>query len=469
MVKFLILDEAEKWLEPDFYEQLKYIFDKLPKRKFRQNLLFSATFNDDVKGIAKYCLNNYYYFCPIIESPKQIKHEFYRLTSGEEKIENLFNFLKKDEIKDKSILIFLNSKKDVESLNKILQNENIKSCTIHGDKMQNDRNKSLREFSLGYKNVLISTDIISRGIDFPNVYCVINFDMPNNIDDYIHRVGRTGRLGQKGLAITYVDNIDETCKEKLIQLLNNLGQEVPSWFNDVQSNRKFRNFLDKMENRDNNKNYNNNNILDKNKSRNGNNLNNNNYKFKMNKDNNYNRKNNWKKNDDNDSWGSNNNSNNNNDRRSNKNNNNNDGWGNNNNNDEWGSDNNKNENDNNDEWGSNNNKNDNWGNNNTNKKDNWKSKSNDNDGWGSSTENNNNDGWGNNYNNNDRFKNNNNFANKRKNRNDTFRNNDNKNDNNDWGSNDNSGGINKKNNNFKKIGYSRENNNNNKEYLKKKR
>ena len=241
MIKYLILDEAEKMLEPDFYEQLKNIFDKLPKRKFRQNLLFSATFNDDVKGIAKYCLNNYYYFCPLIESPKQIKHEFFHPNNGEEKKQLLLDYLKKEENKNKSILIFMNSKKDVESLNKILEKENIKSCIIHGGKTQNDRNKSIREFSLGYKNILISTDIISRGLDFPNVYCVINYDMPNNIDDYIHRIGRTGRLGQNGVAITYIDSIDDTNKEKLKELLNSLGKEIPSWIEDIQFKR-FYNF-----------------------------------------------------------------------------------------------------------------------------------------------------------------------------------------------------------------------------------
>ena len=125
LVKYLVLDEAEKLLEPDFFEQLKNIFDKLPKRKFRQNLLFSATFNEDVKGIAKYCLNNYYYFNPLLEAPKQIKHEFYHFMNGLEKIENLINYLKKDEIKDKSIIIFMNSKKDSESLKRALEEENI--------------------------------------------------------------------------------------------------------------------------------------------------------------------------------------------------------------------------------------------------------------------------------------------------------------------------------------------------------
>ena len=465
MVKYLILDEAEKMLEPDFYEQLKNIFDKLPKRKFRQNLLFSATFNEDVKGIAKYCLNNYYYFCPLIECPKQIKHEFFNPNNGEEKIEILLNFLKKEENKNKSILIFMNSKKDVESLNKILEAENIKSCTIHGNKTQNDRNKSIKEFSLGYKNILISTDLISRGIDFPNVYCVINYNMPNNIDDYIHRVGRTGRLGQKGLALTYLDNIDDTNKEKLVQLLNNLGQEVPSWINDIQFKR-FHNFSDnglrkgKINNNDwgNDENDNNRNNFKKN----------NNKKWNK-KDNNFNK--NWERDkDDNDGWG-----------KANKNNGNDNGW-NDNKNDDWG---NSNNNDNKkDDWGSSNNEDNGWGktirNNdkkwNDNKKDDWGSSNNDDNGWGNNERNkevennyknskkNKDNEWGENssndwgINDNKKMRNNdngwgdnnsNNIMEKNKNR-DNWRNNDNNlrnnnlkkrdNNNNDWGNSGNNNG-----------------------------
>ena len=446
MVKYLVLDEADKLLEPDFYEQLKSIFDKLPKRKYRQNLLFSATFNDDVKGIAKYCLNNYYYFSPLLEIPKQIKHEFYHTTTGEQKIEYLLNYLKKDEIKDKSILIFVNSKSDLESLNKILENENIRSCTIHGGKMQADRKKAIRDFSLGYKNVLVSTDITSRGIDFPCIYSVINFDMPNDIHDYIHRIGRTGRLGQNGTAITYIDRIDENNKEKLIKILTNLGKEIPSWINDVESRKKFNNFPEKKEFRGFNKDKKNSDDWDNNDV----NKNRNNCNKNYNRNNNRNNK--WKKNDD-EGWGNNDNDNNKNDDEWGNNDNNNknkwqknkndDGWGNNDNNnknkwqknkndDEWGNNNNKNKwqkNKNDDGWGknANNNDNDKWRNNGNQKNDSWGDNENNNnnknedDGWGSSQDNNrnnNNNSWGNNNNGNGRGRNS---------KNDNWENNDN-----DW-------------------------------------
>jgi len=238
LVKYLVLDEADKMLSYEFYEQLKDIFDKLPKKKFRQNLLFTATLNDDIKGIANYCLNNYYYFNSVKECPKTIKHLFYYCKECDEKIEKLLNFLTERENKDKSVLIFMNNQNGVDELAKILKNENIKASTIHGGKTQKDRNKSIRDFSLGFTKILISTDLLSRGIDFPNVYCVINFDTPVDIDDYIHRIGRTGRLGQKGLAISYIDRIDDTNKENLIKLLNNLGQEIPDWINEVEYKRR---------------------------------------------------------------------------------------------------------------------------------------------------------------------------------------------------------------------------------------
>lgn len=124
---------------------------------------------------------------------------------------------------------------------KILNEKNIQAYSVHGSKTQSDRNKSIRDFSLGYKKVLISTDLLSRGMDFPYVYCVINFDVPSCIENYIHRIGRTGRLGQKGLAIAYLDKINDKNKENIINLLNNFGQEVPPWTNDVEYQKRYNN------------------------------------------------------------------------------------------------------------------------------------------------------------------------------------------------------------------------------------
>ena len=375
MVKFLILDESEKMLEPDFYEQLKIIFDKLPPKKERQNLLFSATFNEEVKGIAKYCLNNYYYFRPIIEMPKQIIHEFVKFNEYLEKIDYLINYLKKEEVKNKSIIIFINFKQNIEDLKRILEENGIICCTIHGDKSQKDRFKSLNEFILGYKNILISTDIISRGIDFPNVYCIINFDMPNCIDDYIHRVGRTGRLGQEGRVITYIDGLEDINKENLIHLLKHLNKDIPDWLNEVKPQKKYNKISFNRKDNDINDNYNNNNASNKFRSKNDNNNNSNSNNKNYN---NWNDNNNTEEGkiynnnkNDNDEWGNgssndwksnNNNWNTNNDIKNKENNNNENNWGN-----DIGTDWNKNDNK---KFGNNNykekNNNNSWGNNNNN-------------------------------------------------------------------------------------------------------
>ena len=242
MVKYLIMDEADRMLDQNFYESIKNIINNTTKRKERQNLLFSATFNDDVKGLAHYFLNNYYYFRPVLESPKQIKHQFIRVQNDEDKKNALISFLKKPETKDKSVLIFLRTKNGVDELGKILKEENISCCTIHGDKIQTDRIKSINEFSAGKKNVLIATDVASRGLDFPNVYCVVNFDLPQTNEDYIHRVGRTGRVGQEGNALTFIDGMDENNRMKLIQFLRNQGQDVPEWIDDSISQKRYKFF-----------------------------------------------------------------------------------------------------------------------------------------------------------------------------------------------------------------------------------
>ena len=386
MVKYLVLDEADKMLNYEFYEQLKNIFDNLPEKRFRQNLLFSATLDDDVKGIANYCLNNYYYFNSVKECPKTIKHLFYKCNSTEDKFEHLINFLKNEENRGKNILIFVNNKKGVDDIMKAFQQENIQACSIHGSKTQNDRNKSIRDFSLGYKKILISTDLISRGIDFPYLYCVINFDVPNTIEEYIHRIGRAGRLGQKGLAITYLDRIDDTNKDNLINLLNNLGEEIPSWINDVEYRKKTDYSEQKTES-----------YFNKNFSRRNNNSNN------------TNNKNDWNDNtNNNNGWGDSNNNNTNNEWNDNTNNNN--GWGNSNNNNEWNDNTNNN-------FNNNRQRRDNQIRRNNNNRRNYQNNEKNNDNW-------------NNNNSNNSFNNNNNSRNNDRQRNNNFNNNRNNNNNN---------------------------------------
>ena len=242
MANNLILDEADRMLDNNFYPDLQKIFNNLPARKYRQNLLFSATFDEEIKGIAKYCLNNYYFFKPKLESPKQIKHEFLQVYNDDDKINALKKILTKEENKDKSFLVFLRTKAGVDQLGKILEKDGIKCCVIHGDKIQYERNRSLREFITGNKNILIATDVASRGLDFPKVHCVINFDIPQNTDDYIHRVGRSGRSGQEGKALTFIDGIDVNSRDRLVKFLRKQNQEVPNWLDELVSERKYRFF-----------------------------------------------------------------------------------------------------------------------------------------------------------------------------------------------------------------------------------
>ena len=398
MVQHLILDEADRMLDQNFYPDLKKIFANIPKRKNRQNLLFSATFDEDIKGLAKYCLNNYYFFTPILESPKQIKHEFLQVFNDNDKINSLKNYLKKDEIKDKSILIFLRTKAGVDELGKILQENGIKCCSIHGDKVQQDRIKSIRDFSSGKMKVLVATDVASRGLDFPNVYCVVNFDLPQNTDDYIHRVGRSGRAGQEGRALTFIDGMDTNNRDRLVKFLENQHQDIPDWLKDIVSDKKFRFFgagKRKREDNDGNNHFNEDNG-------------NNDRGFKKpfskrrNNDSNSGSNSNWdssgNNNDNNGGWNSNNNQNKNDNNSSswgNSNDNNSGGWGsndNNNNNSSWGSDNNNNNNSKSKSkkgWGSNDNSNNNsgggWGSNDN-------SNNNSSGGWGSNDNSNNNSG-----------------------------------------------------------------------------
>ena len=510
MVKYLVLDEADKMLSFEFYYQLKGIFDKLPKKKFRQNLLFSATLDDEVKGIANYCLNNYYYFNSIKECPKTIKHMFFYCKETEDKFDKLLSFLKDKENRNKSILIFLNNKSGVDEMMKSLQDENIKACSIHGGKTALDRNRAIRDFSLGNKKILVSTDLISRGLDFPNIYCVINFDVPYTIEDYIHRIGRTGRLGQKGLAITYLDRIDDTNKENLINLLNNLGQEIPSWINDVEYQRK-NNFLEnKKENfskndvneRNNNNNEINNDFNENENSKNNNynnrrndnnwndnrrnnfdNDNNNNYNQRGMNRNNNNYRNNYRKDrgNQNNNWDSNNRNNNRNNRNHNNFNNinKNDEWSNNtnkkdswNNNNEWNNNTNKkdNWNNNNDEWNNFSNNNNEWNNDNTNKNNEWNNDTNKNNEWNSDSNKkdnwNNNNGWNNentnknNEWNKDNWNNNNNGWNTEKTNKNSEWNSD-SNNNNEWNSNSNKNNEWNNDNKNKNNEWNNNNNNNN--------
>jgi len=140
-----------------------------------------------------------------------------------------------------SVIIFMDTKKGVDTLNTFLNNANYNAIGIHGDKTQYKRQEAIDKFSTGDIPILIATDVASRGLDFPSVSYVINFEMPSNIEDYVHRIGRTGRAGNSGVAISFLNEGNKPILSDLYGIMRKLNQEIPDWFEKLyQTNRSFK-------------------------------------------------------------------------------------------------------------------------------------------------------------------------------------------------------------------------------------
>ncbi|MCL5970898.1 MAG: DEAD/DEAH box helicase [Patescibacteria group bacterium] len=197
----IVLDEVDRMVDIGFINDIKYLVSLLPK--IRQSLFFSATVNNKTKEILQSFVTN-----PVTVSVKQhdssdnIEQDIIKV-SGKAKIDALHNLLIKPQFS--KVIIFGRTKWGMEKLSKALEERGFKPVTIHGNKSQNQRMRALDEFKNNGRKILIATDVASRGLDIENVTHVINFDAPATYDDYIHRIGRTGRAGKKGVALTFVD------------------------------------------------------------------------------------------------------------------------------------------------------------------------------------------------------------------------------------------------------------------------
>lgn len=217
-MKTICLDEADEMLTLGFREDVEYILNRCPKDI--QTILFSATFPQEIKNIIK----------------KFIKNEKYvEIGQANTTVENINQYFiyQKDKVgllkqlvqtySDKKILIFANTKAKVEELYREIK-PLTKTLFIHGDIMQNERHRAMQEFKHGFTNVLIATDVASRGIDVSNIFLVINFELPMELEYYIHRVGRTARAGKEGTAITLIHN--KVSNRKIIELAEILGTKI---------------------------------------------------------------------------------------------------------------------------------------------------------------------------------------------------------------------------------------------------
>ncbi len=222
-VEYLILDEADRMLDMGFIHDIKRILSMMPKK--RQSMLFSATFSKEIKKLADTFLHK-----PELievarsnEASKQVKQSVYTLNKDRKK-DLLVHLI--TEQKWEQVLVFTKTKHGANRLSEALSKAGITSAAIHGNKSQSARTKSLQALKTGRVRVLVATDIAARGIDIDQLPHVVNYELPNVSEDYVHRIGRTGRAGNEGEAISlvcgeemdYLQSIERLIKQQITQV-----------------------------------------------------------------------------------------------------------------------------------------------------------------------------------------------------------------------------------------------------------
>ena len=196
-----VLDEADRMLDMGFVNDIRKIASMLSSDK--QTLCFSATFNDGIKKITEdFMISPEHISVKKAETNNHIHQDVVHYSDKDHKKELLANMLNSDEFE--KVIIFGETKFGVQRLSDSIEKLGISSRAIHGNKSQGQRNKALSDFKTTKARVLVATDVAARGLDIPSVSHVINFDTPNTYDDYVHRIGRTGRGGKTGSALTFV-------------------------------------------------------------------------------------------------------------------------------------------------------------------------------------------------------------------------------------------------------------------------
>jgi len=217
-VEILILDEADHMLDLGFIKDINDLIRFLPKK--RQTLFFSATINQKIKKLAYSLVHKpiRIQISPKDPVSKNVKHSvaFVEMDDKRFFLERLVN-----ENPDSKILIFVRTKVRAERVCKAMERVDIKTQTIHGDKEQKDRLEAMNNFKSGEVKILIATDVSARGIDIPNVQYVVNYDLPEQVENYVHRVGRTGRGTEKGKAVSFCSTEEKEMLAEIEKFLDN--------------------------------------------------------------------------------------------------------------------------------------------------------------------------------------------------------------------------------------------------------
>ena len=256
-VQYLILDEADKMLDMGFMPDVKKIVGNpnMAPKGVRQTLMFSATFPEAIRSVAKEFLSNYLFLSVgVVGGACTDVDQYFDEVAGKDKKRRTVQLLQ--ELIGQKTLIFLRTKHKAQKLCEQLGREGYAAGAIHGNRSQAQREQALADFSAGKTSILTATAVLARGLDIPDVQNVINFDMPGEIEEYVHRIGRTGRVGNDGRAFSFIDWVDDgKIQRDLVRILKQSGQVVPDFLQPLpdgtfKGSKMPRVDVDKQKNRD---------------------------------------------------------------------------------------------------------------------------------------------------------------------------------------------------------------------------
>lgn len=235
-LKYLIVDEADRMLEMGFMTILQELAARMPDKEERTTAMFSATFPDEVQKIAHKFLKDDYVFVVVGivgAAATTVTQKFIKIDGDVNKEDSLIDLLQDVKETGEKTVIFVETKRMADFWATKLSTMGFPSTSIHGDREQKEREEALRTFRSGEHPILVATNVAARGIDIPEVMHVINHDLPKDLDEYVHRIGRTGRCGNKGRATSfYKSQYDKEKADGICKILEVSSAVVPDWLKD---------------------------------------------------------------------------------------------------------------------------------------------------------------------------------------------------------------------------------------------